>query len=784
VLFSAPASATLDALYASLAPALKGEPFKTPATAAFKNVLDDLSLPDNGELGGNGKQQSAAVPEPASKKQQPRAAGSLTDMGAAPQTSGIKLPPARLASPQAAGNLLSDGNAAQDAERSQPAEGDSARTQPLDDQAIAIAMQPQAAPLEPEETILHATAPTAKTSAIRSFLAPVSFGTVAAREPLRGASLPQAPARSVYPASVATAPKPAETIETPSTSVAAAPTHAPSENTISNPGPPLVRPVQQAATNKLPPTASINQETPHVIDQNEPVPVVTTRLTKSSPPAGRSVPFAPESARTNTTPAVSPAAPPPIRPDAIATLPVPASTEVPSAKFDAIGASMATAEPAIAPSQMPAATPRISDTVPERQPASRLSARASSFTTPSTTPAFLTAPAPLAPTFEQTLQPQTAAPVTGTSSTAPNMEQPAEPQAPAVPASSPVTSVPVAAAAHTAISQQGLDRPGQPAVPMNSPGETPGATPDTKSPLLPQAANFAFAVRLLGLDEDSSRVPLTQSAASSGNGDLPVTPSVTQTKQAAPQTQNSPAQQTATPPGQNVNQPNANQQGASQQNANQATHESGPAAATTGKPEPLAQSQPEISAAPILAQPSHPGGAPVFQFAQQGLPVESSASGLQHSEAPEPHVLLAAQETHLGGPDLSRSNTSSEILLHLTGNDQSPAAIRVADRAGSVSVSVHAADPILRESLKTNLGDLSAQLNMQGWKTETTKSAAVAAHSDTPQDSHSGGQRGSGQQTSGGERQPQRERRGNGGQWRQALDQQITGNETHPGGNR
>ncbi len=136
-------------------------------------------------------------------------------------------------------------------------------------------------------------------------------------------------------------------------------------------------------------------------------------------------------------------------------------------------------------------------------------------------------------------------------------------------------------------------------------------------------------------------------------------------------------------------------------------------------------------------------------------------------------------------PELPRTSASSEILLHLTGNDESSAAIRVADRAGTVNVSVHASDPVLRESLRSNLGELSTQLNAQGWKADVMKTAVVATHSESQQDSHAGGQRGSQQQqSSGAERQPQRGRRVNGGQWQQELDQQTTGGDALPGGNR
>lgn len=145
---------------------------------------------------------------------------------------------------------------------------------------------------------------------------------------------------------------------------------------------------------------------------------------------------------------------------------------------------------------------------------------------------------------------------------------------------------------------------------------------------------------------------------------------------------------------------------------------------------------------------------------------------------------MAAGEAHLLAPEMPKTSASSEILLHLTGNDQSAAAIRVTDRAGSVNVSVHASDPVLREALRSNLGALSTQLNDQGWKADVMKTAAVATQSGGQQDSHEGSQRGSQEQQSfGGDRQPQRDRRSSGGQWQQELDQQISGGDAHPGGN-
>jgi hypothetical protein len=203
----------------------------------------------------------------------------------------------------------------------------------------------------------------------------------------------------------------------------------------------------------------------------------------------------------------------------------------------------------------------------------------------------------------------------------------------------------------------------------------------------------------------------------------------------------------------------------------------------TEKPNPGLQSQSDLLKAPqtpgVIPHPNETG---VFQAPEPG----SSAATPEPTEAAHPNLPLAVQEAHFVAPEPPKTSTSSEILLHLTGNDESSAAIRIADRAGSVNVSVHASDPVLRESLRSNLGELSTQLNAQGWKADVVKSAAaaVATHSESQQEPHANGQRGSQQQQSpSGERQPQRDRRANGGQWQQELDQQITGGDAHPGGN-
>ncbi len=306
---------------------------------------------------------------------------------------------------------------------------------------------------------------------------------------------------------------------------------------------------------------------------------------------------------------------------------------------------------------------------------------------------------------------------------------------------------------------------------MNQAPETPSSTsspqheawpitPAPKTPLLPQAENFAFAVRMLGLDSPRHS-SLTESKAP-----------VTNSQNAALQPK-SPVTRPQSPDSQPTPRPS--------QMSSDARHETQPAASETQRSDNSGHDAPHLVAPQQTpGVTGHWNDAAVFQAPQHG----SIEVAPEPAQAARPDLPLAAQESHLLAPELPKTSASSEILLHLTGNDQTSAAIRIADRAGSVNVSVHASDPVLRESLRSNLGDLSNQLSAQGWRTDVLKSAAVAAQSGGQQDSHAGGERSSGQQQSnGGDRQPQRERRANGGQWQQELEQQISGGNAHPGGN-
>lgn len=246
----------------------------------------------------------------------------------------------------------------------------------------------------------------------------------------------------------------------------------------------------------------------------------------------------------------------------------------------------------------------------------------------------------------------------------------------------------------------------------------------------------------------------------------PESPAASIRTQVEPQSQSSPAPQLHTT--QNP-----------QSNDSQRETTASSAQVPSDKTSPSARIQPELLE-PQKPVSVHSDNAPFFETAQ----TRAVESGFEVSERTQTSEVAAPQDAHLLTAELPKPAAGSEILLHLTDGDQAAAAIRVADRAGAVNVSVHASDPVLRESLRSNLGELTTQLNQEGWKTDVVRSAVVA-HSDGRQDPQSGGQRGNPQQQSSASdrQQQQRDRRGS-GQWQQELEHQISGGDDRPGGNR
>jgi hypothetical protein len=278
-----------------------------------------------------------------------------------------------------------------------------------------------------------------------------------------------------------------------------------------------------------------------------------------------------------------------------------------------------------------------------------------------------------------------------------------------------------------------------------------------ETPLAPTADNLAFAVRML--TPDNLPVPETKPSVTLSE------PQVSQSKPAVTQ-----------PPSATAPEPPAQSQGST--SSARETPAPAPDSKTAGTRDAKAADLPQAGA----AQPSGAHWSEVSAAAPSELSPAARLSEMVEPAHASPAA--AAEETRVLVPELPKTSASSDILLHLTDNDQTSAAIRVVDRGGSVNVSVHASDPVLRESLRSNLGELSIQLNEQGWKAEALKPAAMAAPSDSQQDSHSGGQRSSQQQqSSGGDRPPQRDRRAQSGHWQQELEQQVSGGNAQSGGN-
>jgi hypothetical protein len=164
---------------------------------------------------------------------------------------------------------------------------------------------------------------------------------------------------------------------------------------------------------------------------------------------------------------------------------------------------------------------------------------------------------------------------------------------------------------------------------------------------------------------------------------------------------------------------------------------------------------------------------------------ESQSSSLAYESPAQVHDLSVAAIRDVGAaPEAPKTPAASEILLHLASHDQSAAAVRVIERAGTVSVAVHAPDANLRESLRSNLGDLTTQLNGQGFRTEVVKPTTVAAHADNAQDSRHDGQRSLSQQqqTATGERNTSRQRRTNADRWEEELEKDTAGDASSDGG--
>lgn len=344
--------------------------------------------------------------------------------------------------------------------------------------------------------------------------------------------------------------------------------------------------------------------------------------------------------------------------------------------------------------------------------------------------------------------------------------EPAPPTAtPATPNSAP--SNPIAATNTAETSRQAPVSASEISIPAHA---TLNVTAGAKAALVTKAENFAFAARMAGIESTFETISSSQSDQPATQSSARVNTS-NQTLGSTPTTAATPSHTTAAS-STNDAAVNDSSMDARQSTSTQAPElDKAPAATESTPPVANVHQSPEvaqqISGPPVLSAP----------------PAGSSSSAAEPSELTQTKLPLSAQETHSLLPEMPKSSTGSEILLHLTDGDQSSAAIRVADRAGAVSVSVHASDPTLRDSLRSNLDDLSTQLNSQGWKADMIKTTAAISHSESPQDGRSGGERSSQQQQQGsGSDRQSRDRRGNPGRWQQEFDQQITRGQAPAGG--
>jgi hypothetical protein len=808
VIVSVPASAALHLPAVSLASSPDSKDSIESTTNPFKNVFDSLTLFEDLQSGSGAEQEGAPVPKSSAKKELPADVGSGTEDAVVPQMAGPNLAKASLILQMAALKMqLRDGAG--------PSENQAGLDQEAPQEAAALPLSSsQAAAVQPL-AVASATPAAYAQYQVLSGTTRLEVATATLSAP---AAAPTKAAGAVTPPTPAK--QPAATI-TPSTNETAStllsnlkPSAATSVSTSAKPLTPLTpepvvaQPVQKGSTQEVAVPAPEAQTETALLAPSLPTTGSTlgvqspgTLQARASTPTALSLPVNVPPPTAKTQPAMGTRLSAPIAQPAtlVATVkPARALAPIPLPLTDLlseqpVSTSAPLAQPAtrsatekLVPANLTApqssetakAAPTIAkapvhnndpiewslpvDNSPQAAPPGPLIMEPAPQPTPSrgaakAVPQPRVADPIAAPA--QLRQPETpnAPPASATESNVPEATvslvekqpepiTPAEVTAPVM--SSPAPQLPV---------HEVADRAAEPSGPSVVQHEALPVTPAPKTPLVPEAENFAFALRMLGLENSSS---VTKSDTPITSDATPATPA----KGPALQSQASSLQQQ---PPQTPSAPSETQSSAA------------PEPAT--KPDVGAPNQPDvIKAQPTPAIVPHWNDAAVAQAPE--MPFLAGTSESNEAMA-RPNLPLAAQETHLMAPELPKSSTSSEILLHLTGNDESSAAIRVADRAGSVNVSVHTSDPVLRESLRSNLGELSTQLNAQGWKADVIKSAAVAAHPEGQQDSHTGGQRGSQQQSPGGERQPQRDRRANGGQWQQELDQQITGGDAYPGGN-
>jgi len=763
VIVSAPAPAALHVPVVPPATSLDPKDPSASKTIPFRNVFDSLALFDDLEHEGGARQGGAAVPNSSTKQERFAQPGPGTEALVVPQAPRPSLPKLPLNLPESA--RISTPEEAASAEETAPlpptssseqsgVQGAAAVTNTLAPPVAVLPYTPlpysptpskarQDMPTSTSNTPLRNGIP-AKSAEAPTTLAPAKKQIVAALFELESAVEPEPAQQS---ATSTSQPKSAVLVVAEAQSIAK-PFAASSVSSL-QPAPATAEPGKEKAAG-LPTRVSAPTIQPSMEFVAPPGAAPTPRDATGEDRTARKV-TVPTQPAIGSQPAglPTPASAPATRPSASLTTerPVTAKVRVPQSA-------------AVAPAALASVNPPADESSPveEKLPAGNSSESAPPATPPKPAERSFTANAS-APSPEQTPGPvQISAP--------PQQIAPA----PLKPVATTQPLGEVTATSPTVPPSTVLFPEREPLAPLTTDGdvmdrasqqEALAVSPAPKIPLSPQAENFAFAVRMLGLESSPNNSSVTPSMLVSKN-DISLTPPRT----SVTALESLDSQQPVLPESQAFGDPQ---------------REGQPMTPLVEKSDLGAQ-----NLSNSLGTPQTPGVTPHWNdTAIWSAPVLGSMPGAPESAEPAHSSLpMAAGEAHLLAPEMPKTSASSEILLHLTGNDQSAAAIRVTDRAGSVNVSVHASDPVLREALRSNLGALSTQLNDQGWKADVMKTAAVATQSGGQQDSHEGSQRGSQEQQSfGGDRQPQRDRRSSGGQWQQELDQQISGGDAHPGGN-
>ena len=165
------------------------------------------------------------------------------------------------------------------------------------------------------------------------------------------------------------------------------------------------------------------------------------------------------------------------------------------------------------------------------------------------------------------------------------------------------------------------------------------------------------------------------------------------------------------------------------------------------------------------ARTAEPAQRPVeTRYANMPLTEVRDASSIINSEIhpAEPKPLDTRVEAPAPVIGLVKPSTTpvNEISVRVSGPDQTSAAIRVLDRSGEIRVSVHASDPQLANTLRSDVDELRSHMANRGWDADVWKPEGTAT-SSTPASVNNGKSESQNPDNSAGRRdaQPQQQSR-------------------------